>query len=994
MREEARCTVFNGALASFVVIGVLLVWTGARLLLPGVSAVACDSSKGLLSLALVPLAFVCLLRRQAVPCSLSLLVAAAFLNIVPERMTDVPSTAGSLACAVGISACACIFLTDGRIAPGSAALASAASLVMAPIGFPSWIAGSVMMASGFAFIGMGTAGFVAGLDDARNHGIGTSRKNAPAAAGLLVAGTLGASLAICTDCSESPSFFLVLPSALIAISLIALNDGRVLTGSALMSFGMHCILLLMAEWSDGFPASAAVFCLPLVACGLLLSGRNPVPGCCLAASGALSLASIVLDAECLRSIAGAIICIGGIASASMIASGRPLFDSEGVPKELEGLAQVPVAGGFVLSCLMLTLCASMELLSSNDDSADIAVLCCSLLAISLSVAAAGSRAVTESVVLLLSGISAMIFSVADMASSTDGLLLVSAFMTVGLGTGAFISIRRGDVIRGTAAIAAASGFLLLPAGADAAAHALLLISGLLFLGSGIRKAYVFGTRHEAKVSRRCNLTQNGSDYSAFLAKSMGVLLIAILTLMYGINTVGYEQRAGLEMTRVVLCVVLMCFGTYSVYNGISSAGAFMFMTATYGLVSSVMNLTGTGAPGAFQQLVALSFVPVVWSTFRNRETVLFLISILMFAAFVLNPITGGGAAFTVADMMLKAVSCASAVTLWIAYDTGHVDASALRGPPRDPLRTIGSLTFMLCGLCCIWIGISDILGIGDDAAIPCAVLSVSAIAFSLCLIGKGAAVSGVCALSAASACLACGWTGGPDIASIGLVALSLAWAIGHRIIRDSAFSVACLLPLILHASGLPVAGDALFAIAGSSILIASCANLAGLGYGSPIAGDRVDAGLIVSSAIGVFAACSMLIEPSAPAAALSSVSMGFALYSVLRGREPEGLYMMSMAVPCMGSWLLHLAGAADEEPFLAISLVLAAAGASFIVRRETILAASCMVCCIAFAAFLLTEDAVACSIGGTAYFIGTAVHVLVRNSRRRGSVATAEAIRF
>ena len=979
MREEGRCTVFNGALASFVVIGVLLVWAGARLLLPDAAVAACDSSKGLLSLALVPLAFVCLHRRQAVPCSLSLLVAAAFLDIVPEHTIDASSSTGSLACAVGISACACIFLTNGRVAPGSAALASAASLIMATIGFPSWIAGSAMVASGFAFMGIGTVGFVAGPNDAPLHGTGAFKKDAPATAGLLVAGTLGASLAICTDCSASPSFFLVLPSALIAISFISLKDGRVLTGSALMSFGMHCILLLMAEWSDGFPASAAVFCLPLIACGLLLSGRNPVPGCCLALSGALSLASIVLDVECLRSIAGAIICIGGIASASMIVSGRPLFDSDGVPKELEGLAQVPVAGGFVLSCLMLTLCASMELLSSNDDSADIAVLCCSLLAISLSVAAAGSRAVTESVVLLLSGISAMIFSVADMASSTDGLLLVSAFMTVGLGTGAFISIRRGDVIRGTATIAAASGFLLLPAGADAAAHALLLISGLLFLGSGIRKAYVFGTGHGAKVSRRCNLTQNGSDYSAFLAKSMGVLLIAILTLMYGINTVGYEQRAGLEMTRIALCVVLMCFGTYSVYNGISSAGAFMFMTATYGLVSSVMNLTGTGAPGAFQQLVALSFVPVVWSTFRNRETVLFLISILMFAAFVLNPITGGGAAFTVADMMLKAVSCASAVTLWIAYDTGHVDASALRGPPRDPLRTTGSLTFMLCGLCCIWIGISDILGIGDDAAIPCAVLSVSTIVFSLCLIGKGAAVSGACALSAASACLACGWTGSPDIACIGLVALSLAWAIGHRAPKDSVFSTACLLSFMLHATGMSLVGDVAIAATGSLMLIASCMNLAGFGNRTAETGDSIEAGLIISSAIGTYAACSMLTNPSVSAAVLSAISIGFALRLVLRGREPEGLYIMSMAVPCLGSWLMHLAGTSDEEPFMAVAFVLASAGIFFIIRREPVLAASCVASCAAFGVFMLTGDAVACSIGGVAYFVGTSVHVLTGN---------------
>lgn len=995
----------NSVLASFVIIGILLTWTGLRGIIGSPTDVpsAFMASKAVLSVLLVPLSFICLMKGRPIACAVSLTVA--LLVLIRISASFIPEYGGSSPClpfSVAIAFCAVVaFLKQRRWLAISATLL-AASVAMESSESMKLIAYTGETLSGAVFISMGLRGF---SSDTASRDNGEPSSVDAVVPGFMVAGIQGLCTILGSDTAVL-AYVPILSIVMLAISFCALRRGRILSGTFLMMYSIYGLVGMVPALSgtEVLESASGVYCIPAAFCGFLLLKNNRLLGIPAASFGLLGIASAASGYGWLESAAYAVAGVGFCISSALLMSGRMMLDDSAkvLPEMVPG-SQVPSAGGFALSCMMLlSFLLGLQTSGNPDDSpADAVLLLSASLCMVMSAAAAGSRMITESAILLISGVSVLIFTVAEMTYSTDGLVLVAAFMAFGLAAGSFVFFRRRELFRGTATAAMAAALITIPFGIDAACI-LSLVSGLLFMASAMKKTLVFGILGNAKIVHRQNLVQSDSEYSAILTRTMGTMLIAFLTLMYGLNTIGSDQYQGLEVTRIAIGSILMGFGIYAVSKGIGPAGIFMFMTSAFGMTSSTMGMAGIPVPGAFQQLVALAFVPVFVSTFRSGDRILFLISFLMFMAFVLNPITGAGDAFAVADMALKAATCASALILWIGYDTGRAFMEGVqerltrsgrvrKTVPRDPLRTVPSAAGITAALSCIWAGFSMATGSAGDSSlmVPGAVLSFAATSFSLCMIAKGMTSGGFAILATGVTCVSVQL--GPDCIDLPSMA-ALACAGILALLRGMRFiAVASVFLLVARSAtvaGFHMLGAAMMIAAGMALLSNSSAGLCGWGRPLRIDGRAGDAALLMAASV----ATSSVVSLMCPGAMLSGLVLSvaascIAIATMMRGDASESLYVLTMAVPAIGYGILGLAGMIGESsPVLVMSATAFVCGLSFAVRRDMLLAASCMAVTAMFLTYAATGDPAACGIGGAFFCASTVLHIVLEN---RDAVARA-----
>lgn len=999
-------TGFNAALTSFVLIGILLIWSGLNGIVGGSPEHGFNQysiSKGILALFLIPLSFICFRKGQTLACAISLTVAVFSITYIPSGLVSGPglTAAADIPFGIAMLVLAASVLAAGRRMAGIAAALMGAALMSEGLSAPDIVSDSMMAASGAVFLSIGLIGFAS----LRRIGPGTidapSEKAEWAIPMMLLVGIHGLIAAISPS---GPALYIdtaVLSLAVIAVSFGALNSGMLLIGTSAMMYGACNItdFIPSAMGAGSFGTGSAVFCIPILICGSMLVRKNRLVGTMFASFALMMMLSAVAGSDTVRTASYAVIGIGGMAASLLLMSGKmKTDDSAKVIPELIPSSQVPTAGGFSIACMLLLAFVVLEhsvVEPMTDDSAvDAMMLASSVLVVAMSVAAIRSRMITESVILMLSGTSFMILTVADITLMSRGLTLMSAFIAAGLAVGMFIFLRRREYCRGIATGMTAASIIALTNGMIDASALTCLIAGNLFLASSVRKTAVFSVIGGVNTPEMRGLAQTDMQYTTVLMKTLGILMVALLCMMNDVNIIGRDQFEGMEVTRMILCLVLTGMGTYMISKGLGPAGALMFITSAIGLISSVMAMLGYGVPGAFPQLMALSLVPVFYSAFVNGDRITFMITFIVFLTLTVGSLPESGHLLNIMDMILRIVSCATAMILWIQHDTGRefmndlLERLSRKGKVRrvvapDDLRGVWSMGIMMSAVACIWAGASliytDIQG--PSAAIPLIMLSMMVVLFALCMMCKGMMTDGSCVLSAGAMLLALPFGHmDADAPACAAMLCSMLYAASERRYSMAMMMLVCLASRCTIIADLPEIGGALLIAAGLVMLPYAAAKFSGH-LTRPAPGGTVgNVSMMLTAAVGTTYILSLL-NPGSMVSGLtvSAVASALSVAMVIRGMETHALYLLSLSVPCIGYCILSLSGLVENTtPMLIMCMSSIVAGCAFIREREYMLCASCAICTSMMMLHILSGDQVPCAVGGMAFAVITAVYVLMR----------------
>lgn len=1003
---------YNAVLTSFVVMGILLLWSGIDGIVEGASDSGLDSysmSKGILSVLLVFLSIVCFRRGQQISCMAMLTTALFFLARISGGFLSDMHDVGvmDVVFSVSLLTCAAVpFMTGNRSVGVAMTLAGSAFMIEGL--HQGIISDSIMVISGSMFVIIGLSGFVMvrrihpGIID---RGVGTVSMAIP---GTMMMGIIGLVVAASPMCTILYAVAIGMSVIMIVMSLMMLNRGILLIGTIFLMYGFSCILLFVPP-AMGLDVLAfgSIFCIPIMICGTVLMKEDMAFGSVMLLFGFIVSLSALEGSEIICRVAYAVAGIGGMVKSVLSVMGVLKADpgSDADNHQLSS-SQVVVTGGFAISSMMLLVSANIAYAHispvADDSPLDIAIMVSSALVMVMSVIAARTQMVTESIVFMISGSSVMIFSIADITFMNDGMSMVSAFMTLGLLTGAFISYVHGDRLRCMAVVALAMALLALPSGCATVSFPICLLSGILFMVLSAERTVVLASCTDAIPEVRD--AQPDPQYATTLMKTLGILLIALLCIMYDLNTMGREQYEGLEVTRIIICSILIAIGTYVTSKGLGPAGAFIIITSGFGFTSSLMNVTGFHVPGGFQQIIALALIPVFYSAFMSGDRITFMVSSVVFLTFVLNPLLDSGIVFTATDMALRVVSCIIALIAWVQYDTRISFMDALlkrlnsRGRVRkttapDPMRSVWSMGFLMTALACIWFGSSLITSdlSEESIMIPSVILSVIVILFSSCMICKGMFIDGFSVFSAGMMFITMPFTAG-DIDPVSSVALLCSISMALSCKRYPIVVITSVLlssELVTGYIGSDAGGRILIAF-GVPMLVVAAMRLSGHMSSPGGSGNVYNTAMMSAAVVGVVYVMSFQAGGSSLSGLIISVTVAvMSFHMIMRGVEVDALYMLSMSMPCIGYGLLDLFGLVEGTvPVMIMSLSTLVTGCIFAHEREYPLCASSVICTVSMLVYVATGNQTVCIVCGMMFLIITMSRALIPADGYRDVVAS------
>lgn len=992
---------YNAILTSLVIIGIMLIWSSSKELVLGVSeysAYSYDMSECILSVLLLSISFICLYRGQNHAAVVSLTVVLFFMTRMAKGALGDSYGIGILCIpfVLIMSANAIVSIVSDRKVGGTATILAAIAFLFEGCSFPGSIIDLIMFLSGTMFLLMGLKGFIAirRIDPGMSEqSLGTMSDIVP---GLVLMGIHGSIIALSSVGGVSCVLAIGMSIIIVMSAVVVMSRGSLLFGTLqfMYGFGSMISFVPMSMGADVF-LLGAVFWIPVTICGFLFVARDKAIGAVTVLFGIVGMLAAFNDSEMYGRMAYAIVGFG----CSVIAVRYMIWNSmmEKPPIFIRGQliqSNVLTFGGFVFSCMLLLMAVVQAYASINpmtDDTpmdAVILISACSVMV--MSVIAARAQMITESIILMISGCSFMIFTVADMTFMNDGLILLSAFMAFGLIVGAYISFVRGNRRFCIGIVAVAFILLAKPVGLAIPSFTACVISGTIFAVLSAKRMVLFDSCGSAVRDHVCR--QPDMQYSVTLMKTLGMFLTTLLCMMYDLNTVGPDQYEGLEVTRMVICIVLIGIGVFVTMKGFGPAGVFITITSLFGFTSSFMSILGLHMPGEFQLVIASALVPVFYSLFMSGDRVMFLLAFVVFLISVLNPLMDSITVLVFADFIMKVVSCFLATVLWIRNDSGrklfdsvsewlNSKGKVRKTNPPDAMRSVWSLGFMMVAMGCIWFGHSLMSLDPSDANVmfPSFMLSLAIIMMSACMMFKGMYVDGLFVFSTGVMFIALSFE--TDLTDpVILVALFCSAVAALMEGRKETILVSALFLsfiCVLNLSDNHVGGLFLITI-GLPMLISAVVRQSGYLSSPKQCGDYCTTAMLVTAIAAMvyvmpFYTGSLLIS-GLIASSFASV-MSFIM--IMRGSEIDSLYTMSISVPCIGYCLLNLLDVSEGTIPLMTSLSLLVAGCAFAREKRCIPAFSCIVCMSMMFAFIVTGERLLCISCGIIFAVITIIYVMI-----------------
>lgn len=785
--------------------------------------------------------------------------------------------------------------------------------------------------------------------------------------------------------------------AIIVLSFHVLYRGRLLLGSTVMMYGVYSLLGFIPTVLGRVQSEAVliILCIPMAVCACMLMRKG------LIALGAGFIAFVVSVIVSIASgvhsepVGHLVLAVCVLATLIQMLFGSMSFETD-AHRELREAANIPTAGWFLLSCAMLAALVSRH--TSDGISVDASVFALSLMVIGFSVVAMKVRMITESAVLIVTGSAMIVFIPMDMGFGTEGMALTSVFLTLGLVTGSAIFFIRGNMVRGTATLASSVAFIAAPFGFDAAADAGLLVAGVLCMASATKKAYVFAVAGNPKIARRDNLTQSPEQYTQVLCKTISPLLVAIYMLVTDFHNFGGYGGQTVAVTCLLYSILMMGFAVYSGSKGFGPSSLFMYMTSLYGAANSILLIVGSGAPSLYQQMVSLTFLPVIWMSIRGRATMMAAISGLVFVSFMFGSVLGIGHTLAVVDMAIRVLAAAFALTAWFEYDTGipiirKGGAKPSRGS-KGPgtLGTVRALAMMAASVALLWTGCSAASGMTFETAVPAVLSSISVMVFAACMMSKGMYVQGAGVLASGIACLSSSFVSFTGDAGPALPVVIL--AVFVPVLLKRGCMALSLVMFLCAASTLAIAWDA--EVGGSLLIVAGIvAYIAAfswcLGSSSDPSPDRRSDDIAMLIAVSASAISFLPLINSGTLTAgfvLGLASLCLSMVVLMHGKGSVFLYVISVSIVCMVCSMLNLMEIPVAMlPFMIIVVLSAVCAVLFHGCRDRILELSCIICAPLFALCAVTGSEWICAIGTAVFMVLTLMRIVAPQLSGTGSAA-------
>ena len=984
MNDTSHETGFNASLALFALMGLLLIWSGFHNIihLMEVDSGDCgmyELSKAVLSCFVLILSIICLSRGKTLVAIMSMTIGlSSFMFFMGDFIAHTDGL-GILDLAFAFPLALCAFLVWRR--NGKFQSAAITILVMAimsenlPEGLNLLVSGILLMVAGLMFIVIAAKGF---------RGVMRLKP------GSYEEGERSSMVLPC----------LCLGSIQLIMTAIPFETGLV-DAVGVMSSLMIALMSVSMMMNGGLARGILMFLLSAYdlmwsMCGLLGSPLSDlivpvaiptgiVIGFILWKTGDrfLSIGNVILwvmIAICLVFDSDVAFSIGfATMSLSMMATAVSEYRTEGVgrdrvPPELRRASPVLTAGMFMLSYLGFLSYVECNPWLLGDywtgpGCMDALMLSVSVAVLLVSALAMYARMVTEAMLFILSGVSVLMFTVADMTFGEYSFVIANLFMLVGFSVAAFVFMRRGQYSRCVGTVMIGIALTLGPMDGYGMIQSIGFIgSGLVFLATASKKTYRFCISGDVSIYRGYSSTQSTRQYLILLVESIGMMMMTFLTMIYNFGMLSHPGTPEIQVVRLILASIALAFGVCGVLSGNKGTGTSLFLVSLYAILSTTLSVMGLGMPMLFNIVMATYCVVGACHNFNSREYLNMTMTLVLMVNFLAGLFTADTGIIMLLAAVLKIATGLTAVTLWVEYETKLRLAPDVwftwrkdrisEDPKRNGPGTTRAAAMLVCGMLLIWYGLAKITvsDYGMPHHIVTMALALSTLLFSSTLFIYRMNSTAMALFSIGAACLtrsvAYAITGtpelSPDLSAVCALVLSVVlllwernWSTG---ITVAVFSVG----LSISTFGMGAYQDlcaTLYLISGTIFMLRGAV---GIGFGRfRIEEDHRfhDCFMFLLGSM----AMTQVLDPSLGSLRMSGIAMSFlvSVFSIrmlMDGREVESLYGLSMSIPYITYALgILLVTEADMTPMILVAVAEVAAAFMFMDRRDYILTASGLV---------------------------------------------------
>jgi hypothetical protein len=301
-----------------------------------------------------------------------------------------------------------------------------------------------------------------------------------------------------------------------------------------------------------------------------------------------------------------------------------------------------------------------------------------MMAILISLVAFRQRMITEGMLFLLSGLSAIVIGVTEMLVFSVSDMLIYLCPTVGYAVCTYIFHSRGERAYALSTAVFTLGCAISVFAVD---HVHWTISGILVALSGAMLMAVGVINMLRSCSGRGTGVSDGPvrdvpahGYPHVLIATAGILCFTFLSMVlgYDVAIVG-DKGLIVYMTKIIMSLTVAAFGIYALDRGMTGEGMMMLVVSVITGITAAIYLMGTGQFHLLGLLMSFVFVPIAVGFAMKREYLLVATSLLLFVVFFSDYFTHDAAWVELLIMCLKIIAGYCAIGAWIHYDTGaHV----------------------------------------------------------------------------------------------------------------------------------------------------------------------------------------------------------------------------------------------------------------------------------------------------------------------------------
>ncbi|MGN0098753.1 MAG: hypothetical protein ACI38Y_05465, partial [Candidatus Methanomethylophilaceae archaeon] len=977
-------TGFNTSLALFALMGLLMMWSGFHSLthLLGMEWGDCgmyELSKGILSCFILVMSVICLGKRHTLVAVLSMTVGlSSFMFVVGDLLAHAEDLGIlDLAFAFPIGLCGILMWRRGGIFQSVASMVLVAAIICEnlPGKLDMLLSGSLLLLAGMMFIIIAGRGF---------KGIMRLRS------GLYDEGNRSSMTLPCLCLGSIQLMMIAIPfetgltdavGAMSSMMIALMSVPMMMKGS--LARGMLLFLLAVCDlmWSicSVFGSTLSDLIIPLMVPAVITIGtilwlsEDRILSIGTTVLWSSMLLCLVIDSDIVFSLGFATMSVCMMVTA-ILEYGSKRTPDEKVPNELNRAAPVLTVGMLLLSCLAFVSFVEVNHWIIGDYWTDPGCMDSLMLSVSaavllVSVLAMYARMVTEAMMFILSGVSVLMFTVADMTFGTHSFILANLFMFVGFSVASFVFMRRGQGWRciGTLMLGIALTFGPMD-DTNIVASLGFLGSGIIFLVTAAKKSYRLCIGGSAKVYEGYSSTQSTRQYLILLVESVGLMIMTFLTLIYNFGTVSQPGSPEIQTVRLILASIAMAFGVCGVLSGNKGTGTSLFLISMYAILSATLSIMGLEMPMLLNIVMAGYTVVGACHNFNCGEYLNMTMALILMVNFLSGLFTTDTKVIVLLAAILKIATGMTAITLWIEYETKlrlAPDAwftwrkdRISEDPKRNGPSTTRAAAMLVCGLMLIWYGLSKLVvpEYGMEHHIIMMALSLSTMLFSACLFIYRMNSTAMALFAIGAACLTRSvtyiMTGdhemSADLSAVCALVLSVIVLLKERNWGTGSTVAVFTLGLSVSTFGMGSYQDftaAMYLVAGTAFFLRGAVGI-GFGRFRIEEDERFDDCFMLL--LGSMA-MTQVMDPLLGSMRMSGIAISFlvSVFSIrmlMRGREVECLYGLSMSVPYMTYGLGIMLGIdSDMTPMAFIAVAEIVAALLFMNRRKYILTVSGLV---------------------------------------------------